>query len=324
MEQRAAVDQLVHGDRHIVHAGHDHLADLADPAGLLASQKAGRLQRVGHAEDLLVRILPLPEQTQRADDDGQLSLRQVVAAAVGVGVADGCLQLGQGDTELPKAIRVGLDLVTLDHAANARDAGDPGNSHQFPLDHIILDGLEVAERVEGLARDRMNRALEREPQDFTDGRGRGDLRRDARGQVHRRKAVEHILLGGLVITGVIELIANVGQTKERLAAGRLQPLHAGQGHLQRHGDLAFDLLGAGAGELGHDLDDRRRRVRIGLDVHVSEGVAAADRQRRSQQQNDERIGDGPFDEFANHGSPGAGREGEVIFRDHSAGFGNCE
>ena len=53
-----------------------------------------------------------------------------------------------------------------------------------------------------------------------------------------------------------------------------QSRHAGQRHLQRNGHLALDLLGRGAGILGDDLDDGRRRIGIGLDVDVIERVNA--------------------------------------------------
>ena len=77
-----------------------------------------------------------------------------------------------------------------------------------------------------------------------------------------------------VIEAVVEDVAQVRQAEERLAVGGFQAGHAGQGHFQGNGDLAFHLLGGGAGPLGDDLDDRRRRVGVGLDVDVVEGVAA--------------------------------------------------
>ena len=49
-----------------------------------------------------------------------------------------------------------------------------------------------------------------------------------------------------------------------------------------NGDLPLDLLGGGAGKLGEDLDDGRRRIGIGLDVDVEERVPADNRQRNAR------------------------------------------
>ncbi len=87
VEQRPAVHQMIDADRDVVHAGHDDLPNLAAPAGFLRPQEPSGLAWVGHRQDLLVRVLALPDQPERADDDDRLALGQVVAAAVGVRVA---------------------------------------------------------------------------------------------------------------------------------------------------------------------------------------------------------------------------------------------
>ena len=73
-----------------------------------------------------------------------------------------------------------------------------------------------------------------------------------------REAVDDLLLGLVVVAAVVELVAEVRQAEQRLAAGRVQAGHAGEGDLERDGDLPFDLLGARAGVLGDDLDDGGR------------------------------------------------------------------
>src|SRR5262249_34499285 len=62
-----------------------------------------------------------------------------------------------------------------------------------------------------------------------------------------------------------------------------------------------DLFGAGAGELGDDLDDGGGGVGGGLDVDVEEGVQAEAGQAQDQDQDDQRGVQTPRDQLANHG-----------------------
>src|SRR5438874_2228785 len=82
----------------------------------------------------------------------------------------------------------------------------------------------------------------------------------------RLHAVDDLLPGPLEVDAVVELVAEVGEAEEGLAAGVVEPGQAGERHLQRDGHLPLDLLGAGPGVLGDDLDDGRGRVRVRLDV----------------------------------------------------------
>ena len=81
---------------------------------------------------------------------------------------------------------------------------------------------------------------------------------------------------------------------------RLEPGHAGEGHFERNGDLPLDFLGRGAGKLGEDFDDRRRRIGIGFDVHVQEREDADHRHGDGHQNHDKRVIQRPLDELANH------------------------
>src|SRR5262249_31795442 len=80
-----------------------------------------------------------------------------------------------------------------------------------------------------------------------------------------------------------------------------KPRHAGQGDFQRNGDLALHLFGTRAGVLGDNFDDGRRRVGIGLDVDVNEGIAADTDKGRDSKEHDEWIADGPGNEKPDHG-----------------------
>ena len=114
------------------------------------------------------------------------------------------------------------------------------------------------------------------------------------------QAVDHLLLAALEVVAVLELVAQVRQPEQALAPRHLQARHAGQGDFQGGGDLALHLLRGGPGVLGDDLDDRRRGVRVGLDVDVLEGEAADAREADGQQQDDEGVIDRPLDEAADH------------------------
>ena len=140
-------------------------------------------------------------------------------------------------------------------------------------------------------------AVERVAVDFAGRRLRRDLRRDAGRQrlQLRRQPVDDLLAGLLVVVAVLELQAQERQAEQRFGADVFQVGHAGHGHFQRHGDLALDLLGGGAGVQGVDLDDGRRRVGVGLDVDVQERVDADADQGQGEQDDDERVVQGPPD-----------------------------
>ena len=68
----------------------------------------------------------------------------------------------------------------------------------------------------------------------------------------------------------------------------VEPGHAGQPDLERDGDVSLDLLGGPPGRLDDDLDQRRHRVRIGLDLELAKGVEAADHQDRGREKHEAR------------------------------------
>ena len=81
----------------------------------------------------------------------------------------------------------------------------------------------------------------------------------------------------------------------------LQPRHPGERDLQGDGNQPFHLFARSPRLLGDDLDDRRSGVRVGFDVDVEKGVTAHPHQRQRQAEDDERLIERPFDEFAYHG-----------------------
>ena len=68
-----------------------------------------------------------------------------------------------------------------------------------------------------------------------------------------------------MVDAVIELIAQMRQTKERLAARVLQTLHACQGHFQGNGNLPLHFLGERLREAAH-LGERELGDDRGEDV----------------------------------------------------------
>jgi hypothetical protein len=102
------------------------------------------------------------------------------------------------------------------------------------------------------------------------------------------------------VNPVLELVAQVGQAEQRFAARVFQTGHPRKGDLEGNGDLTFDLLGRGAGILGHDFDNGGCGVGIGLDVDVDKGIAAARPQAQSQHDYDERVMDRPRDQLTHH------------------------
>ena len=109
-----------------------------------------------------------------------------------------------------------------------------------------------------------------------------DLRLHAVGQRRQlREAVDHPLLRLLVGEVVGELQLDVRQAEQRNGADGRDVGNAGHLHLDRDGDVALHLLGRQAGALGDDVDERRHRIRVGLDVELEEADDAGRQARRT-------------------------------------------
>ena len=202
----------------------------------------------------------------RADIDG-------VAADIDVGIADGLQHLRQRQPVGDQLVEVDLQLVGLGLAAPAGDVDHAGHGAEAALQHPVLQRLEVEHAV-------VRRALQPVTIDFADRAERRNARLHvARQRRELRQAVQH-LLQRLVI-GVVEreLQFDVGQSVQRDGADGAQVLDAGDLGLDRDRDVAFDLFRRQARALRHDVDHRRGRVGIGLDVELLERDQAADQHR---------------------------------------------
>jgi hypothetical protein len=170
---------------------------------------------------------------------------------------------------------VGLEPVVVDHhviaaqlAAPAGHVHHAGDGAEAALQHPVLQGLEIFDRIalgrgDAIAIDFAHRARRR------------NRRHRAAGQLRQlRQAIDHLLLRLLVIKIVRELDLHVRQAEQRDRADRRHVRQARHLHFDRDRDVAFHLLGRKARRLRHDLDHRRNRIGIGLDVEVVEGNPA--------------------------------------------------
>ena len=199
----------------------------------------------------------------RADVDG-------VAADIDVGIADGLQHLRQRQAVGDQLVEIDLQLVGLGLAAPAGDVDHAGHGAEAALQHPVLQRLEVEHAV-------VRRPVQAVAKDFADRAERRDGRLHVAGQRRQlRQPVQH-LLQRLVI-GVVEreLQFDVGQSVQRDGADRAQVLDAGDLGLDRDRDVAFDLFRRQSRTLRHDVDHRRGRIGIGLDVELLERDQAAD------------------------------------------------
>ena len=199
----------------------------------------------------------------RADVDG-------VATDIDVGIAHRQQQLRQRQAIGDQLVEIDLQLVGLGLAAPAGDIDHAGHGAEAALQHPVLQRLQVEHAV-------VRRPDQPVAVDFTDGAERRDPRLHVAGQGrHLRQPVQH-LLQRLVI-GVVErkLQFDVRQSVQRNGAHRAQVLDARDLGFDRDGDVAFDLFRRQSRALRHDVDHRRRRVGIGLDIELLERDQAAD------------------------------------------------
>ncbi len=208
-----------------------------------------------------------------------------VAADIDVGVADGLQQLRQRQPVRHQLVEIDLQLVGLGAAAPAGDVDDAGHGAEAALQHPVLQGLQVKHGIIG-------RTDQPVAIDFTDRTERRYLRlRAVEKRRHLRQPVQHLLQRLLVGEVERELQLDVGQAVQRNRPYDIEVLEAGDLGLQRNGDVAFDLLGRQTRRLGDDVDHRRRRIGIGLDVQLLKRHEAADEDGQKQPEHQEAAFD---------------------------------
>ena len=173
------------------------------------------------------------------------------------------------------AVEVDLGLEFLGFSPQHGDVGDAGHDAQLAFDHPILQRLEPHD-----VHARRSRQLV--AKDLADAAGGRDHRQHA-GRQHRiLEPVEGLLTHKMIVATVFELQADEAEPVDGVGADELQAWRRGDRDLDRDRDVTLDFLGGLALLLGDDLDDRRRRVGIGLDIQGQEGSVAETEEGRER------------------------------------------
>ena len=317
LRQRAVGVELGHRLAHARHHLHGalellHQHDAVDDVGLVVA--AGHAEprtesdlvlgdiRQQHRQTALLRqhdivhVLDRGQDAEPAHVDRLLAERDRAAADVGVAGADRGDDLRQRQVERPHPVEVDLGLEFLGLAAEHQHVGDARHETQPALHHPVLQRPQL-DQVD------VRRTDELVAEDFADRAGRRDDRLHAGRKLDVLQPVERLLAHEVVVAAVFELQADEAQRKHRVGADVFQPRRAGDRDLDRDRDVALDLLRRLAGILRDDLDDRRRRIGIGLDVHGAERAEADGEKRHECDQHQRPPGQARRDQAANHGRP---------------------
>ena len=140
-------------------------------------------------------------------------------------------------------------------------------------------------------------------EDLADAAGGRDHRQHA-GRQHRiLQPVDGLLAHEMIVAAVFELQADEAQRVDGVGADELQAGRAGDRDLDRDRDVALDFLRRLAGLLGDDLDDRRRRIGIGLDVQRQESTHAEPEKGRERDQHQQPPREAERDQTTQHRRP---------------------
>ena len=284
LHRRAHALDHVHGAFELLHqhdAGHDVglvvTAGEAEP-GCEADFDLGD---VGHqhrnaallGQHDVADIVHRGDDADAADVDRLFADRDGAAADIGIAGRDRGHDLRQRQPVGHHAVEVDLGLEFLGFAAEHRDVGNPGHDAQLAFDHPVLQRLQLHHVHAG-------RPDQLVAEDLADAAGGRDHRQHACRQYRVLQPVEGLLAHEMIVAAVFELQADEAEPVDGVGADELQSRGRGDRDLDRDRDVALDLLRRLARLLGDDLDDRRRRVGIGLDVqHQERNVAEAEKGR---------------------------------------------
>ncbi len=286
-------DDALHDVVGLVEPGNAEARLLADGDGrdvLDQHRIAARLRHHGVGE-----IVDRPDQADAAHDGRLLANIDGVAADIDVGVADRLEQLRQRQTVGDELAEVDLDLIGLALATPPGDVDDPRHRAEAALENPVLNGLEVEHAV-------VRRADQTVAEDLADRAERRDLRLHvARQRRELRQAVQHLLQRLVIGVGEGELNFDVGQTVERDGADGRDVLQARDLGLDRDRDVALDLLRRQSRALRHDVDHRRGRIGVGLDVELVERDQSADQHGGEHADHQEPPVDGKGNETIHSG-----------------------
>ena len=202
---------------------------------------------LGAHHDLL-DVLDALDQPEAADHGPGAACLDDVAADVAIAPHHGIDDGRERNLECAKAIGIDVDLVLLDHAADARHLSHAGHGVELVADEPVLNGAKVAERLA--------LAFHRVPEDVAHARRvRPEGGHDARWKRFRQQLepFEHPRTGKVEVDPVLE---NHVDHREAERGRGAHHAHAGkplQADRQRIRDLVLDLLRRSARPVGkHD------------------------------------------------------------------------
>ena len=261
-----------------------HLADVADQHG------AALPRRDRHATQVVERSI----QAGRADDHRFVALLQAAATGARVAVAERQVDLVQRDLVAPQRLRIDIDLVLLDGAAEAHHVGHARGHAKRRANHPVLQRAHLVGRQAG--------RIERVAIHLAD---RGGQRRQRRLHAGRQRDVRE-LLGDLLSREVIARAVGEGQGDERQAGhrDRAQVHQAGNaGHLafdrQRH--RAIDIFRRLSREQRDHLHLHVLDVGEGFDRQFVQRQSAEHHQREREDDDEDALRQREIDEPFDHG-----------------------
>ena len=213
------------------------------------------------------QVFQVLDQTHAAHDVALLAAGQHAAAAVGVVVHDGLLNLAQRQVVLEQTLGVDLEQELRSQAAEIAHGCHAWNLLQARDDHPLVQVREFAQgmvfTLEDIAVDLPRRGGQRIQL------GDGVVR-----EVHVSDAFAHALAGPVILRAVVEDQHDDRQAEGVAAAHHIQRRDAVERPLQRDRNLLLDLFGGQARDLGHHLDRGVGDVRIRIDGEPGPAVHA--------------------------------------------------
>src|SRR5215510_2161878 len=245
------------------------------------------LHQHGVAADLgqhgVVEIVERADEANAAHHRRLASNIERVAADIDVAVVERLQDLRKRQAVGHQLVDVDLQLEDFGLAAPPGHVDDSGHRPEPPLQHPILQGLEIEHAVSG-------RPHELVSIDLADRTDRRDLRLHVvRQRWKLRQAIEDLLQGFVVGVVEAELQLYIREPVKRDRSDRREIAHGRGLRLDRDGDVALDLLGREARALRHHIDHGRRRIRIGLDVELAKRHNAAREYHHEQHQHQHPV-----------------------------------
>ena len=230
-------------------------AELSQARGVADADVADILNAHGNAvivaHDDVADVFGVLNQTEAAHIEKLTALRIKAATGVRVIGLQRCQDLRDGDVIAVDFGGIEQHLVLHGGAAETRIVGHAGDGFISPLDHPILEGLQLLGAAVG--------ALDHVA--INQARGTAE-RRHAGHDSTRQRGVSHPLkddLAGEIIVGAFfERHDDVGKAVERDRTHHLHVRDAVHLQFERQGHEALDLLGRMPRPLGNDLGTGRR------------------------------------------------------------------